>query len=109
MRYLNETAIATVSGLTNPASSAVMASYLVSTSAQLVATGTIAGTLKLQGCNDAKAAANWSDIANATVAVSSAGVYLIPKTEICYNFIRVVFTSSGGAGNVTVNLQALGF
>ena len=85
MRYLNENAIATVSGLTNPASSAVMASYLVNVSAQLVATGTIAGTLKLQASNDAKGNGNWSDITGASVAVSSAGVYL------------------------TVNLQAIGY
>jgi hypothetical protein len=39
-------------------------------------------------------ATNWSDIPNATISVAGAGTYLIPKFDICYDFLRLVYTST---------------
>lgn len=84
-------------------------------SAQLVATGSAAGTLKLQFSNDVVptpvAPTNWNDITDATVSVAGIGSYGIEKTELCYNYIRAVYTdsSSGMAtGTVVVQVFTLG-
>jgi len=82
-------------------------------SAQIIATGPIVGALKLQASNDNPSnpnqspASNWSDIPSATVSVSAAGVFLIPKTDLCYRWIRAVYTHTSGTGTVTVNIEAL--
>lgn len=81
-------------------------------SAQAVVGGaSAAGTMKLQVSNDyvdnpqVVAPSNWSDVTGASVSVSGAGVYLIPKTEVCYNWARFVFTSSV-AGQQTITCVA---
>jgi hypothetical protein len=81
---------------------------------QVVATGTIAGAVKLQYSNDPVQSpavpTNWSDIPSATVTLTgTAGVFSIPKTDLCYNWVQAVFTASGGAGTVTATLQGVGF
>jgi hypothetical protein len=95
-------------------SQAIKSDFHVACSVQVITTSTIAGTVKLQFSNDPQNIAgfpvNWSDIAGATVTLSgSAGVFHIPKTEICYNFMRVVFTKSGGSGTVSVNYHSFAF
>ena len=59
--------------------------------------------MKLQASNDEQpdlrnagwVPTNWSDISGATVAISGAGAFLIPKTDLCYQWVRVVYTNSG--------------
>ncbi len=76
-------------------------------SVQAISTGTPTGTVKLQASNDPNPApaststftpTNWSDISGATVNVTTTGAVLIPKTDLCYNFIRAVYTDT--AANV---------
>lgn len=109
-------AYAAVSATTNqPAVVTVNSLYI---SVQAVATGTLAGTLKLQASNDAPVAANattlvppsnWNDIPSATVAITGTpGSFLIPKTDLCYQYIRAVFTASGGTGTVTIRMKLIG-
>lgn len=91
---------------------AVTANQLFACSAQITTTGAgAAGVLKLQASNDnftsSVAPANWTDISSATVTVAAPGVMLIPKTDLCYNWIRLVYTNSG-TGTVSVVLQAQG-
>lgn len=92
-------------------SSSLDSRNLISMSLQLVATGAAAGTLKVQASNDNPQTpgnpVNFTDISGASVAVSGAGSYLIPQTDLCYEFIRAVYTNTG-AGTLTVNLKALG-
>jgi hypothetical protein len=84
-------------------------------SAQVVATGTAAATVKIQASNDnpvsgtGQAPTNWTDIASASATVSGAGTALIPKTDLCYQWIRVSVSSSSGAGNLQVNVKVIGF
>ena len=92
--------------------SAIFAANLFSCSVQLAATGSAAGTMKLQASNDESNASgfvptNWSDISGATVSVSGAGAFLIPKTDLCYQWVRVVYTNSG-TGTISVVFKALG-
>lgn len=92
---------------------AIPADQLFACSAQVTTTGGgAAGVLKLQASNDntgtpSVVPPNWTDITSATVTVSAPGVALIPKTEICYNWVRLVYTNSG-TGTVSVVFQAQG-
>lgn len=95
---------------------AIPAENLFSCSVQAVITGTSTGTLKLQFSNDIvdpinppQAPAHWSDIPSASVSVSGAGTVLIAKTDLCYQFIRAVYSKNNGAsGSITVNIKVLG-
>lgn len=113
MNQLNETIIpAQVSATIN--SAAVLARDLFSISAQLIVVGAGAGTLKIQASNDAPVAANavpthWNDITSASVVAAGAGSYMILKVDICYQYVRFVYTdTSSGTGTIQVNLKALG-
>ncbi len=88
---------------------------LFAVSVSSVSTSTATGTLKLQFSNDytdptlqITAPVNWIDIPSATVSVTAASTVGIPKTDICYRYIRAVFTNSAGSGLITVNIMAQG-
>lgn len=78
---------------------------------------TAAGTIKLQASNDAPIAGqqapfapvNWVDIPNATAAVTAGASVLVPMTQLAYQWIRVVFARTGGAGtsNFYINVQGI--
>lgn len=114
MRQLN-TNIIPVQSAATVTTAAINAANLFQVSAQITATGAgAAGTLKIQVSNDYTddtnpnfAPTNWSDLSGATVTVSGAGVLLIPKQEICYQYIRLVYTNSG-TGTISVMLKGLG-
>lgn len=91
---------------------AVPTQQLFAVSAQLTATGSAAGTLIIEASNDeltspAQTPTNWSAIPSATVTISGAGAYLIPKTDLCYAYIRFSYTNSG-TGTISINFKALG-
>lgn len=95
-------------------SSAVDARNLFYCSAQIAVTGAGAGTLKLQVSNDIAGSdgnpgspSNWSDVPSASIAISGAGAYLIPKTDMCYQWARLVYTNSG-TGTINAIFKALG-
>lgn len=92
---------------------AVLTENVLQCSVQFTGTGSVVGTLKLQASNDKvfspNAPVNWNDIPSATVSVSAAGSFLIPKTELCYQYIRAVFTLSSGSGNMSAQLKTIGF
>lgn len=81
---------------------------------------TPSGTLKLQFSNDKPYAANmafnfvptnWSDVPNAEITVSDAGVFFIPTvTDLSYPFQRLVWTPDSAAGaTLTVNYVGGGY
>lgn len=116
MRFLNEIALDHVVLNADQISDAIDASYLLACSIQaVVSSGSASGTLKLQMSNDqplSGSPTNWSDITNATVSVSGAGVIAILITDLAYQWIRVVYSdgSSGTAtSSMTVHLAAKGF
>lgn len=83
-------------------------------SAQAIVTGTVTGTLILQFSNDivnptnTPTPVNWSPIPSATVAIAGAGVYAIPATLLCYEYIRADYTSASGTGSIIVHTKVLG-
>lgn len=111
MRFLRETLFSSQDAAGNLASVVIDSSQLISASVQGLATGTIVGSLKLQSSNDAPSnispPTDWSDIG--TVAISAAGVVQINKLDLSYRWIRVTYTATSGAGNLSVSIHALGF
>jgi len=116
MRFANEALISGADASANQTSEAFDSSYVMAGSVQAVATGvTAAGTLKVQASNDmplpGRAPTNWSDVTGLSVAVAAPGVVLIPKFDVCYQWLRLVFTQSGGAndGLITATIKSIGF
>lgn len=93
------------------------ASFMFAISAVATSTGTEAGTLKFQASNDKRTGmqdtgadiTNWVDITGATVAITSGGgPYIIPKFDVSYSWIRMVYTHGSGAGIVTARMKSIG-
>jgi hypothetical protein len=116
MRQLLDNVFNSLDASVNQSPSFIQAHNLFNVSAQCVVTGSSTGTLKLQFSNDITdptlqltAPTNWSDIPNAAVTVSGAGVFGIAKADLCYQFIRLVFIkNNGSAGTISANIKALG-
>lgn len=92
-------------------SSAIDCSYHLSSSVHVVATGagSPTGAVKVQVSNDKSNPTNWVDLATVTVSTTTAGNYLIPKFELAYQWIRVVYTKTSGTGNITAIYKSCGF
>jgi hypothetical protein len=77
----------------------------------------LTGNVHLEASNDVSTGfpaavfspSTWVAITNATVNVTGGGVFIIPTTDICYQFIRAVFTRTGGStGTVTATVNTSG-
>lgn len=94
-------------------SAIVPSENLFAVSVMAVVAGTApVGTLSIDASND-----NIPNYPNAqpthfvqiaTVAISATGTVLLPKMDICYQYLRVTFTATSGTPAVTVTLKALG-
>ena len=80
-------------------------------SVQSVSTGTGVGTIKIQVSNDSETGVpvNWSDLSGATIAVTAASVLVLPKIEVSYQFIRLVYTKTSGTGTLNARIKSIGF
>ncbi len=111
MRPSCEVALNAVTGSAS-SPTAIPAQFLLSCSLQVASTGLV-GTAKLQFSNDkvqgSTQPTNWTDIPSATVSVTGAGVFGIPKTDLAYEWIQVVYTNSSGTGTLSANLHTYGF
>jgi hypothetical protein len=111
MRQVNENIIPSQAAATIT-TAAIPALNLLYASAQIAATGAAAGTLIMQASNDepmsaANAPTNWSAIPSATVTVTGSGAFLIPIQNLCYQFVRLVYTNTG-TGTISVVFKAIG-
>lgn len=111
MRQINDNIIPSQAAgtITSPAIPALNLLYM---SAQVTGSGGMAGVLKFQASNDyiqtgSGTPSNWSDIPNATVTSAADGAFLIPKTDCCYEWVRLVYTNSG-TGLISVVFKAIG-
>lgn len=70
---------------------------------------TASGYYSLQGSDDPTNPANFSDIPGATgyVTASGSSTYLIPKTDLSYQYVRFQYTNTG-AGGFKVILKTIG-
>lgn len=102
-------------------SSKIDAQLMVAASAQAIVAGgsSIVGTLQMQGSNDPcpyqnNAAqftpTNWTNLLASAVAISGNGTYIIPKMDVSYRWLQVVYTyTSGSGGTITINFNGIGF
>jgi hypothetical protein len=67
---------------------------------------TASGTFVLQASDDDINPTNWTDITTPTT-VSGVGTFLIPKTDLCYQWVQFAYTNTG-TGGLNVVLKALG-
>jgi hypothetical protein len=109
MRLLNDILMNASDASANVNSLGIDSSFMVAVSASAVVTGTAAGTLKLQACNDKLTPTHWIDVPSASQAVAGAGNYLIPKLDVAYQWLRVIYVSTSGTGTITANLKSIGF
>lgn len=74
-----------------------------------------AGTVKLQASNDFTDAGNlaadftptvWVDIPSASAVVVAGASVVIPVPQMCYRWVRAVWTRTAGAGTFSVKLNA---
>jgi hypothetical protein len=94
---------------------------MVAASAQAIIAGgtSIVGTLQIQGSNDPCAfgnnakqftPVNWTNLLATAIAISGNGAFIIPKMDVSYRWLQVVYTyTSGTGGTITVNFNGLGF
>ncbi len=100
MRSSNTLAIDSELVLADVASEAILADQVVAASLQMVISGTgqsaPAGNLLIQVSNDpplqTEGPTNWST--GATLAVAAAGVFLVPKLDISYQWIRALYDNT---------------
>ena len=109
MRNLSQTVISAANAAVTETSAAISCAQIYAVSVQASFTNTPSGTLTIQASNDLGNAtpSNWSTIATATV--SSGALTLIQNTTICYQWIRVNWVNTSGAGTITVNINSQGF
>lgn len=82
----------------------------VQISAQAVVTGTSTGTLFMQYSDDLVSPTNWSPMSSATVSIAGAGVYAIEKQDVCYRYVRLVFTHTNAAsGTISATYKTNGY
>lgn len=113
MRYITDLSLSSVDASLSHNGPAIDASQLLQASAIINCSSTASGTIKFQASNDfgnslaGTVPANWVDIPSASVTLSAVTVAIIPKIDLCYQWIRIVYTS-GGTGSVTVRMKAHG-
>ncbi len=88
-------------------------SHIANFAFQAVTTGAPVGVFKVQvSCDAGQPSAaseaqqvatvtNWSDLPNATVAVSASGTHLINVVDAGYNWARIVYTKTSGTGAIS--------
>lgn len=89
----------------------IICDQLFYVSVQAVCTGAAGGTMKLQASNDfpvnGVAPVNFTDIPGASVTITGAGSFLIPKTELSYQYVQVVYTNTG-SGTISARAKFIG-
>lgn len=94
----------------------VRASFQVS-----VSSGTLSGTFTLQASNDQATGkfpnqfipTNWSVVGSSTTVIASstgaAATFMIPATELSFEYLRLVYTANAANGIYSVRMKTEGF
>lgn len=110
---INDALLSNANAGGNLTSSACNISRMTAFSLQSISTGTANGTIKVQVSNDppsegtnAVIPSNWTDLPGATIAMAAASIQILARTSVSYNWLQVIYTRTGGAGTLTVNIKA---
>lgn len=117
MKYLNFTPIDSVSAALTTTGQIIDLNQIIKVSVQVIAgAGTLGGSFKLEVSNDQPPngyllgnyqPTNWSALGSPTV-LSSAGITLIPQQDMCYRFMRAVYTDTVAIVNTVVATADVG-
>lgn len=117
MREFDNIIFNAIDGSVSANSSAVDSSFVNQVSMQVKVTSTSQGTMKVQASNDTAAMiqansgapANWTDVANSSLTLSSATTFLSPPIDLCYGHIRFVYTqTNASSGTITLTIKTNG-
>jgi hypothetical protein len=105
MHILNKKLIDAVAMAAEVVSSRIDCSYVNSLATQIKNSGdATTGVYKLQGSvvpdADVSDDADWSDITDATVNVTTAGTYGFEVAVVAYKWVRAVYTQADGTGTL---------
>lgn len=90
-------------------------------SIQAAITGTITGTMNLQGSDDfgtiqpggpdngAPGVTNWSDITGSSTSIAGAGSAIWNAEGVFYKWVRVNYVATSGTGTITIRINTKGF
>ncbi len=115
MRPLNKKTIINSSASQNVFSEPFNTDQTFACSAQLIASGNVLGNFKIQTSDDSVTRdfpQNWEDVPDTSMAITGAGLYLIPKTDIAGQYHRLVFidcSNGTSTGTITCNIFTHGF
>lgn len=105
-----------VTGTNVYVSEVIDSQYITAFSAQILSTGTSAGTMLLQGSNlpppngeltSNYQPANWGSIGTA-LAISANTQTMSVYYQIYYRYLRLLYTNSSGTGTITANINMQG-
>lgn len=119
MRIIREVILDTVDGTQDQISLHGLLAHTFGFSIQLLITGTIAGSVKLQGSDDpvpdsnflatTMTVTNWTDIVGSTQSITGAGTLTYNVSDSMFNFVRVIYTYGSGTGTITAIFNGKGF
>jgi len=119
MRVTHELILPVSNGAVSQTSLPAVLAHAWGYSIQAIITGTVTGSIKLQGSSDAAPDANfsaanysvvnWTDIADSTQSVSGAGTVTWDVSRSAYSWVRAVYTAVSGTGNISVQIFIKGF
>lgn len=118
MRTVNDVLASAVDASASFNSEAFLVDQVFSFDLQVIISGTPIGTMKLQGSSDpgttgtvptSVGVSNWGDVAGSTQSINGAGYVVYNYTEAPgFKWVRLVYTSSSGTGNVTIQANGKG-
>lgn len=111
MRPKNNLIFAAINAAVSHNSDPIPMEFMLRYSGQAVfSSNTLNGSIQVQVSNDppnGAAPSHWSNLGS-SISVASGALTLIPFTESCYQWARIVWTASSGAGTISLRLFAIG-
>lgn len=118
MRIVNHVSADAVDASTSFNGSPVLLEQFYGYSVQVIITGTVTGSLKLQGSDDFRVPSmndptgvnvvNWTDITGSTQSISGSGNGIYNSPSCQFRWIRPVYTAVSGTGTMTINVEGKG-
>lgn len=118
MRIVNNVSANAVDASTSFNGSPVLLEQFYGYSVEVIVTGTVTGSLKLQGSDyfakpsqidpRGQNIVNWVDITGSTQSISGAGTGMYNSPSCQFRWIRPVYTAVSGTGNMTINIEGKG-
>lgn len=112
MKFVNEKIITAADMSSSFESAPILLDQIYGFSFQAIFTGSPNGTFKLQSSNDegrlADSVTNWTDVADSSQVISSAGDITWNFDGCFFKWVKVVYTFSAGTGSCDVTYASKG-